>query len=45
MKRLLKGARIVDPANSRDGVFDILIDGDRIGRVGRDLPIGRKSVV
>ena len=30
MKRLLKGGRVVDPANGRDGVFDILIDGDRI---------------
>ena len=38
MKRLLKGGRVVDPANGRDGVFDVLIDGDRIARVGRDLP-------
>jgi dihydroorotase len=34
---LLKGGRIVDPANGRDGVFDILIDDGRIVRVGRDL--------
>jgi dihydroorotase len=34
---LLKGGRIVDPANGRDGVFDILIDDGRIARVGRDL--------
>ena len=33
MKRLLKGGRVVDPANGRDGQFDILIDGDRIARV------------
>jgi dihydroorotase len=39
MKRLLKGGRLVDPANGRDGVFDILIDGDRIAQVGRDLPV------
>ena len=38
MKRLLKGGRVVDPANGRDGVFDILIENDRIARVGRDLP-------
>ena len=37
MKRLLKGGRLVDPANGLDGAFDILIDGDRIARVGRDL--------
>jgi dihydroorotase len=39
MKRLLKGGRLVDPANGRDGIFDILIDGDRIAQVGRDLPV------
>jgi dihydroorotase len=38
MKRLLKGGRLVDPANGRDGMFDVLIDGERIARVGRDLP-------
>jgi len=38
VKRLLKGGRVVDPANGRDGEFDVLIDGDRIARVGRDLP-------
>ncbi|MCC7124583.1 MAG: amidohydrolase family protein, partial [Acidobacteria bacterium] len=39
MKRLLKGARVIDPANGIDGQFDILIDGDRIAQVGRDLPV------
>jgi dihydroorotase len=39
MKRLLKGGHLVDPASGRDGVFDILIDGDRIAQVGRDLPV------
>ena len=29
----------MDPANGVDGAFDVLIDGDRIGRVGRDLPV------
>jgi dihydroorotase len=38
-KRLLKGGRVVDPANGRDGAFDVLIDGGRIARVGRDLPV------
>ncbi len=35
---LLKNGRVVDPANGRDGVFDVLIEGDRIARVGRGLP-------
>ena len=38
MKRLLKGGRVVDPAAGIDGVCDVLIDGDKIGQVGRDLP-------
>src|SRR5262249_17318407 len=37
MRQLIKGARVVDPANGRDGRFDVLIDGDRISRVGSDL--------
>jgi dihydroorotase len=39
MKRLLRGGRVVDPASDVDGQFDILIDGDRIAQVGRDLPV------
>jgi dihydroorotase len=35
--RLLKGARVVDPANWRDGPFDVLIADGRIVRVGRSL--------
>ncbi len=42
---LLKGGRVVDPANGRDGVFDVLIDGDRIAGVGRDLPAGSARIL
>jgi len=45
MKQLLKGARLVDPANGRDGQFDVLIDGDRIAQVGRDLAADGAAVV
>jgi len=45
MKRLLKGARLVDPVNGRDGSFDVLIDGGRIARIGRDLPVDGAAVV
>src|SRR2546427_7343403 len=44
-KRLLKGGRVVDPANGRDGTFDVLIDGDRIARIGRDLPADASTAV
>ncbi len=39
MKLLLKGGRVVDPVNGRDGAFDVLVEDGRIGRVGRDLPV------
>jgi dihydroorotase len=45
MKRLLKGGRVVDPANGIDGVRDILIDGDRIARVASNLPTDGATVV
>jgi len=45
MRRLLKGGRVVDPANGRDGSFDILIDGERIARVGKDLPADGAQVI
>ena len=43
--KLLKGGRVVDPVNGRDGVFDVLIDGDRIVKVGRDLPVDAGTTV
>jgi dihydroorotase len=45
MKQLLKGGRVVDPANGLDGVFDILIEAGRIARVGRDLPADGAEVL
>ena len=38
-KLLLKGGRVIDPANGCDGAVDVLIDGGLIVRVGRDLPV------
>jgi dihydroorotase len=35
---LLKGGRVVDPASGRDGEFDVLVEGDRVSKVGRSLP-------
>src|SRR6188508_2071043 len=45
MKRLLKGGRVVDPAQGLDGTFDVEIEGDRISRVGRDLPHDGATIV
>lgn len=45
MKRLLKAGRVVDPAHGRDGVFDVLIDGGRIARVDKHIPVGDRVTV
>jgi dihydroorotase len=45
MKKLLKGGRVVDPANGLDGICDVLIDDQRIARVGRDLPVDGAEVI
>src|SRR6266513_5375428 len=43
--KMLKGGRVVDPVNGRNGVFDVLMDGDRIVKVGRDLPVDAGTTV
>lgn len=45
MKRLLRGGRVVDPANGMDGEYDVRLEDDRIAAVGRDLPVDGASVV
>jgi dihydroorotase len=45
MKRLLKGGRVVDPANGVDAVCDVLIEDGRIARVGAGLPVNGAEVV
>jgi dihydroorotase len=45
MKLLLKGGRVVDPANQRDGAFDVLIEDGVIARVGKDLPADGAAVI
>ena len=45
MKKLLKARRVVDPAAGVDGEMDVLVDGDRIAQVGRDLPADGAEVI
>src|SRR5690349_14241904 len=44
MKMILKGGRVIDPANARDGIFDVLIQDGRIARVAKDLPVDGAEV-
>lgn len=45
MKLLLKNGHVVDPVAGRNGRFDVLIEGDRIRAVRRDLPVDGTRVV
>lgn len=42
---LLKGGRLIDPANGRDGAFDIRVAGGLVSEIGSDLPIDGAAVV
>lgn len=42
---LLKSGRVIDPANHRDGHFDVAVVGNRIVRVAPDLPAVHARVV
>ena len=44
MKRLLRCGRVVDPATGLDGAYDVLVDGDRIARVERHIPVAGTDV-
>jgi dihydroorotase len=45
VKTLLKGGRVIDPANGRDGDFDILIEDGVVSRIGKALPVDGTSVL
>src|SRR5689334_5057513 len=37
---IFKSVHVVDPAAGRNGRFDVEIRDGRIGRIGRDIPVG-----
>jgi dihydroorotase len=45
MKLLLKDVHVVDPAASRNGRMDVLIENGRFARVGRDQPVDGAKVI
>ena len=45
MTYILKNGRVVDPANGRDGIFDIEVRDGLIARVGHDLPVTSGTMV
>ena len=41
---LIKGGRVIDPETGIDGLFDILIEGGKIAKVGESVVSGQSSV-
>ena len=39
MKFLLRGGTVIDPVSGINGARDLLVDGGRIAKVGKDLPV------
>ncbi len=42
---LIRGGRVVDPRNKRDEAADILIEGQHIAKVGKNLKVGRDVAI
>lgn len=42
---LIKNGHVIDPASGRDGIYDVLISGDIIADVGKDIPDGSNDVI
>ncbi len=45
MSILIKNGRVVDPANSRDEVLDIFIEGDKISKAEKDIKTRSDKVI
>jgi dihydroorotase len=45
MRLLLRGGRVIDPGNNRDGQLDLLIEDGRVAKVGRSLPADGADVL
>lgn len=45
MKLLIKGGRVIDPANGLNAVMDVLVEENRIAAVDKDLTAGDAQVI
>ena len=45
MKTLIKGGRVVDPANGLDGIYDVLIEDGKIAKTGSGLKDQADTVI
>jgi len=45
MKILIKGGRVVDPANNIDAIMDILVENTQISKVAKDINAGADKII
>ncbi len=45
MKILIKGGRVIDPANNLDAIADLLIDGRKISRVAKNIMASADKII
>nr|MBU1328957.1 dihydroorotase [Candidatus Omnitrophota bacterium] len=45
MKLLIKNGHVIDPANKIDGVMDILVEGEKISKIGFGLDVKAETVI
>ncbi len=45
MSILIKNGRVIDPANKIDDILDILIEGNKIAQVAKNIKIAAKNVI
>ena len=45
MKLLIKNGRVIDPANKRDGVFDVLVENGKISKVAKNIKLGNAEII
>jgi dihydroorotase len=45
MKILIKNGRVVDPANNIDGIYDILVENDKISEVTKNITTSADNII
>ncbi|PIP20571.1 MAG: dihydroorotase [Candidatus Omnitrophica bacterium CG23_combo_of_CG06-09_8_20_14_all_40_11] len=45
MKILIKNGRVIDPANNIDGIYDILVENDKISQVAKNITTSADNIV
>ena len=45
MSILIKGGRVIDPANKVDATLDILIEGNKISRVAKNIQVAAETII